>query len=127
MDHLTSEPWWLWRAACDRVVDGDTLDLFIDQGFYSFARVRVRLADIDTAETYGVRKNTEEYARGIEQTAFVEAWMEDAAVGTAWPLLLDTSGGRTGKYGRFLADVARMDTGEWLSDALAEHWPEVRQ
>jgi Kyanoviridae endonuclease len=41
-----------YKATLDRVVDGDTLDLIIDMGFKMTTNQRIRLANINTPETY---------------------------------------------------------------------------
>ncbi len=66
------EPDYRYRAKRDRVVDGDTMDVVIDLGFYVEMRERVRLAGIDTPEIYRVPKNSEEYKKGMEAKEYVE-------------------------------------------------------
>ena len=66
------EPSYRYRAKLDRVVDGDTMDVVIDLGFYVVLRERVRLAGIDTPEIYRVKKDSEEYKRGMEAKEYVE-------------------------------------------------------
>jgi len=39
-----------YRAELDRVVDGDTLDVVIDLGFYIRIKERIRLEGVDTPE-----------------------------------------------------------------------------
>ena len=41
------EPGYRYRAKLERVVDGDTVDVVIDLGFYVELRERVRLEGID--------------------------------------------------------------------------------
>ena len=36
-----------------RIIDGDTVDILIDLGFYLTARKRIRMLDIDTDEVRG--------------------------------------------------------------------------
>lgn len=82
---------WQYKARLVRAVDGDTVDLDVDLGFYLTARIRFRLEGVDTPE------------RGQpgfhEATQFVEDWFA-------------TNGGecivctrKTGKYGRWIAQV----------------------
>ena len=49
-----TEPSYRYRAELDRVVDGDTLDVVIDLGFYIRIKERIRLEGMDTPEIYGV-------------------------------------------------------------------------
>ena len=39
-----------YKAAVDRWVDGDTVDLYVDLGFYHYIKTRFRLYGIDTPE-----------------------------------------------------------------------------
>lgn len=64
-----------FRAWGERVVDGDTFDVFIDQGFRSYEYLRVRLDGIDTPEIFGVKEESEEFARGQEAKRFVEDYL----------------------------------------------------
>ena len=54
-----------YRAKVLRIIDGDTLKLEIDLGLKTSTKQKVRLAGIDTPETYGVKKNSEEYKAGM--------------------------------------------------------------
>lgn len=116
---------WVFPAHCTRVVDGDTLDLVVDLGFRCTREVRVRLADVDTAEIYGTSEGSEEHERGDEQAAFVREWLAEAEgqQGGAWPLTVRTEK-ETGKYGRYIATVERPD-GAFLADALKQEWPSL--
>jgi micrococcal nuclease len=69
---------WEYRAAVERVVEGDTLDLRIDLGFgviLTGDEAHVRLRDIDTTEIFGASKGSDEYAAGQRHKQFVEAWV----------------------------------------------------
>ncbi|GAG20500.1 unnamed protein product, partial [marine sediment metagenome] len=44
---------YTYRAKLDRVVDGDTVDLFVDLGFNICIKDRFRLLGIDTPELRG--------------------------------------------------------------------------
>lgn len=109
---------WTYKAEVLDVIDGDTLDLRVDLGFHTYTRVRVRLADVDTNEIYGVRKESEEYKLGMEQTKFVKEWLPDDGHVT-----IRTEKDETGKYGRWIARI--YSDGEQLADALLGKWPHV--
>lgn len=112
--------WYLGRVL--RVVDGDTVDIEFDLGMNTFVRERVRLLGIDTPEIFGMKKESEEFKRGMEAKEFVEERLLDKFV---W---VHTYKDRTGKYGRYLADIFfQDDTGKHvniatllLEDNLAE-------
>lgn len=115
------------------VVDGDTYDVLLNQGFGSVRHLRVRPHHINTAEIFGAKKGSEEYNRGVEQRDFVRAWLaehvgdlfESARDGT-WPLRVRTYT-ETGKYGRWLADVYSAD-GDSLTVALIDEFgDEIKQ
>lgn len=92
-----------YRAKVRRVVDGDTLDLEFDLGLAAYRRERVRLHGVDTPEIFGVPKESEEYARGMEAKAFVVERVEGQ---TVW---VHTYKDKQGKYGRYLADIFFQD------------------
>ena len=54
----------------NRVIDGDTIDIDIDLGFHITVSHRVRLKDIDAAETR--TKDLEEKAEGIKARLWLE-------------------------------------------------------
>lgn len=123
---------WLYRARLERVVDGDTLDLTLDLGFRITRKARVRLKDVDTAEIWGVQQDSQEYRQGKVHKAFVTGWLHEAEerVDGEWPLITRTYRDRTGKFGRYLADVIRSEEHApradpvTLTDALTEEFGE---
>jgi len=113
---------WLYRARLEPegVVDGDTIDVTVDLGFRLTRTIRLRLTDVDTAEIYGVERDSREYARGITHKNFVEGWLTEAdrRVDGEWPLLVNTHEDSTGKFGRYTAEVIRQtERGAWAFDA----------
>jgi micrococcal nuclease len=102
-----------YYATLDRVVDGDTIDLTVDLGFSISYRIRARLVGIDTHETFGVAHDSAEYAKGVAEADFVEAWLTEAT-----QLLVATKKDRTGKYGRYLATIFRYTEDGWEVDSL---------
>ena len=90
-----------------RVVDGDTLDLRIDLGFRMFAELRVRLDGVDTPEIRGPER-----PYGLDATSFVLDWLTEAG-----ELRVRTKK-RTGKYGRWIADLWRDEDLVSLVEAI---------
>ena len=91
-----------YTARCVRVVDGDTYDFDVDLGFRIAHRIRVRLADRDTPELRS--KNPEEREHAKQAKAFVEKVLIGDEIEP--PLVcIRTKKDRTGKYGRYLAEV----------------------
>jgi len=87
---LLASKLFTYRAFIERVVDGDTLLVNIDQGFGVESRHYLRLRGIDCAELV----ETE----GKKAKAFVEKILEKVE----YVILTST---RSDKYGRYLADV----------------------
>lgn len=116
---------WQYRAAIERVVDGDTIDCRIDLGFgviLTGDEVRVRLREIDTAEIFGAPKDSEEYATGQRHKEFVEEWVAQAD-DREWPFFIETrKDDERGKYGRWLALIKRRSDGAVLNDDLIEEF-----
>lgn len=94
----------------DRVVDGDTIDVMVDLGFWIVMEQRLRLYDVDTPEVFGTDK-----ARGIEASVFAKDWLDEGD-DCLW---IDTRRyGAKGKYGRTLADLYRCADPVSLNQAL---------
>jgi micrococcal nuclease len=108
-----------YKARCVEVVDGDTQDVVVDLGFHMQRQIRLRLMDVDTHETYGVKHSSEEYRRGKRETEFVREWLPNGE----WPLLVRTD--KRGKYGRYLAEIERRSDGEILNDRLLSEFDGV--
>lgn len=112
---------WKYKAEVVNIVDGDTIDCKIQLGFRIEKELRVRLYGVDTAETYGVTKESDEYKTGKEHEQFVRDWIADADA-----LVLETIDDEKGKYGRYLADFYN-ESDESLTNALVESYPSVEQ
>lgn len=97
---------WTYPAALRRVVDGDTIDLTIDVGFRLKAEIRVRVWGIDTPEVRGPEREL-----GLAATSWAVAWLTEAE-----SLRVRTR--KTGKYGRWLAEIWRDHDPVPLHDAL---------
>lgn len=111
-----------YRARVENVVDGDTIDVVVDVGFHIQRQIRLRLARVDTHETYGVAKDGDEYRKGKRESEFVGSWLESDA-DDEWPIVVRTE--KKGKYGRYLAEVERRRGGEILNDALLREFDGV--
>jgi micrococcal nuclease len=53
---MTYQDNYIRKAKCINVVDGDTIDVDIDLGFYTSIRQRFRLLRVNTPEVYGEQK-----------------------------------------------------------------------
>jgi len=118
-----SVTFYTYRARARRVIDGDTLEVLIDQGFNDYTVKKLRLGGVDTAEIFGVSKDTEEYQLGMEQKEFTADFVEvDEHGEEEFPLSVRTSG--KGKYGRWVARVWKDS--ECLNESLVEEWPDSK-
>lgn len=88
-----------YRAKVTNVVDGDTIDVLIDQGFDTFRRERLRLYGIDTPEKRGPER-----IEGLK----VKKYVEEKILGHS--VIIETRKDpnfrdRKGSFGRYLATV----------------------
>jgi micrococcal nuclease len=90
-----------YKALLKRVVDGDTIDVYIDLGFSVTIERRLRLADVDTPELRA--KDEAERERAQDAKKFVEEFIGNC------PLLVVTQKTKAGKerttFGRYVAEV----------------------
>ena len=96
-----------YKATLVRVVDGDTYDFDIDLGFHVTVRERVRLLGIDTPEYYRP-KSAGEKQHAIEVIDYLYNLIPLGST-----VKLRTK--KTGKYGRWLADIIIDDIGSLAS------------
>ena len=94
-----------YKVKLVKIVDADTIDVDVDLGFGTFRRERLRFARIDAWELRG-----EERAKGQLAKAALTRHIENAK------LHIVTYKDKTGKYGRFIADVYAGDVcmNDWL-------------
>jgi endonuclease YncB( thermonuclease family) len=128
---------YIRRAKELRVIDGDTFDLMVDNGFHNLVKVRVRLlagsGGVDAPETR--TKDREEKERGLVAKEFVEDWFDDAYLaaadaaeiqGPAPEFYLTIRTRKDDSFGRWLAQIWNVN-GRNLGDdllraGLAERW-----
>lgn len=85
---------YVYKARIINVVDGDTLDMQVDLGFYTYIKHRFRLARIDTPELNST--DAEQRTKAKEAKAYVEQF-------NGQDVLIKSF--KKDKYGRFLAEV----------------------
>jgi micrococcal nuclease len=85
---------YIYNAKIINVVDGDTIDLDIDLGFYSHTMQRIRLSGLDTKELNSKDEAERELAKTAK--AFVEQFNGREATIKSF---------KQDKYGRFLGEV----------------------
>lgn len=113
-----------YPARVRRVVDGDTFDLYLDLGLRQYGTYRVRLAEVDTAETYGRYASDE----GETQAAWVRAWFGDGSANYVgeFPFVVNTYRGQ-GSFGRWLVDVRRRYDDADLAESLRDEFESLSE
>ena len=104
-----------YKATVERVVDGDTIDMTIDLGFKITTHQRIRLAKINTPETYNVKKDSEEYKKGMASKEFVVKRIE----ANNNEVIIETDK-LVGKYGRYIGTIYLADSDITLNDELVQ-------
>ncbi len=104
---------FVYRAKVGRIVDGDTLDMVIDQGLHCQRLERVRLLGVNCAEVRG-----QDSEKGKAATAWVSEWVTYSGwiTKSEWPFIIQTE--KSDAFGRYLANVWDAKTGECLNQAL---------
>jgi len=104
-----------YKANVEKVVDGDTIDVVIDLGFKITTHQRIRLAKINTPETYNVKRNSDEYQKGITAKEYVEKRL----AANDNEIIVETEK-VTEKYGRYIGTIWLADSATTLNDELVE-------
>ena len=104
-----------YKATLDRIIDGDTIDLIIDLGFKITTHQRIRLAEINTPETYNVKKDSEEYKKGMASKNYVEKRLAE----NNNEVIIETDK-LTGKYGRYIGTILLADSEVSLNKELVD-------
>jgi len=104
-----------YKCTIDRVIDGDTVDVFIDLGFDIIKAERIRLLGIDTPELRS--QDTVEKQAAQEAKDYVQGWFA-AIEKSGEDVYVRTS--KSDKYGRYLGIIFyREDSTEY--GAPTEH------
>lgn len=102
---------WVYRAKATRVIDGDTIEVIIDNGFYNRRVERFRLLDVNCPE---MKAPTHE--AGLEAKSYTSKWLSVIEPGNEWPLIVQSV--KADSFGRFLATVWRTVDGACLNEDL---------
>lgn len=118
-DFPSSNLIWNFKAKSLYVVDGDTIDLEIDQGMHTVRLERVRLLGVNCPETHGPRA----VPAGQVAKQFTASWLAQADKSaedtTAWPLVILTHKDPDA-FGRYLAIIYNACNGSCLNQALLD-------
>jgi len=91
---------YTYKIKLDRVIDGDTIDAYIDLGFDVSVKKRIRFMGINTPESR--TRDLEEKAKGLAAKDRVKNLLEGTDT-----IILKSHG--VGKYGRCLGEIM-LDT-----------------
>jgi len=89
-----------YKATITKITDGDTVHASVDVGFHMTVNIVLRLNGIDTPEIFRPI-NEAEKKHGMEAKQFLVDWILGKQV------VIDTH--KTGKYGRWIADICVHD------------------
>jgi len=95
-----------YRAHVLKIYDGDTITVRVDLGFHTHRIERLRLARIDAWEVRG-----EERPAGLVARDWLRSQILDRDV------IVQTIKDKTGKYGRYIAEVETLD-GRKINDLI---------
>ena len=111
-------PDYTYRATLIGVIDGDTIDVWLDLGCYTYKRARLRLKDITTHRSDYF--DTDELRRGSEEEKQRgrEARERMMLLLTMGELYVKTMMDAEGKYGRLLAHLYIMEDAEHVIDII---------
>ena len=101
-----------YKVKITRVVDGDTVDAEIDQGFGTFKKDRIRLMGMDTPESR--TRNLFEKRLGLASKERLKELVKQYKGN----LVLRTTKEGKGKFGRILGSLVVYDTGLDLNHQL---------
>ena len=87
---------YTYKIKLDRIIDGDTIDAYIDLGFDISVKKRIRFKGINTPESR--TRDLEEKARGLAAKDRLKAILEGTKT-----IQLNSHG--VGKYGRYLGEL----------------------
>lgn len=76
------QPDWQFRGRVDRIIDGDSLYVVLDQGLDNWCRVELRLVDVHAPEAG--------QPGHAETTAAMQAWCNALPDNLRWPLRVRT-------------------------------------
>jgi micrococcal nuclease len=106
---------YIYRAECLNVVDGDTVDLHVDQGFHSYRVERFRLLGVNTPELHS--KDEFERARAQKAKDFLISKLSPVGKPTGkWPLIVKTT--KSDSFGRWLCELWLGDL--WVNKSLLD-------
>ena len=105
---------WIYNCRLIRGVDGDTADAWIDLGFNTQVKKRIRFMGVDTWESR--TRNLEEKKKGLAAKEYVKDLLENSDNGKFSII----SHGK-GKYGRVLGEIFVKGHEKSVNELLKEN------
>lgn len=95
---------YTYKARLDRIIDGDTVVLVVDNGFYNREHHSFRLTDVNTPEIF--TKDAEEKAKGYVAKSEIAEWFIKTAECSQdeWSLIIVTDKNKQ-TFNRYIADI----------------------
>ena len=107
---------YTYNIKLDRVVDGDTIDAYIDLGFDVSVKKRIRFMGINTPESR--TRDLEEKALGVDATNWLKDKLESTIDGDDELSIRTELVGGVGKYGRLLGWLYIGDSNLSLNEQM---------
>ena len=104
---------YTYKCKVLRVVDGDTCDAFIDLGFNTWIKKRIRFYGVDTWECR--TRNLEEKKKGLEAKQYVQDLFDE----NNSEFILKSHG--VGKFGRVLGELFINTHDKSINELLKEN------
>jgi len=104
--HKIQYPLCKFRAQCTKVVDGDTVDLFVDTGFRTFRQDRFRLLGVDAPELND--KDPSKRAAAQDAKNYLIRLLDPKPISDRWDVLVTTE--KSDSFGRWLATIYILDS-----------------
>lgn len=98
-----------YRAKFVRAVDGDTIEVTVDHGMKILSDQHLRVKDINAPEMSGVKKESEEYKKGVIVRDRVESLLRPNPI-----LMIHTEKDKL-TFNRYVADVYYQTGSGWTS------------
>jgi len=103
-----------------RIIDGDTVVMELDLGFYTYKRAQLRLLDVDTHELDGDNPK-----KAIDEKKYVKGWFADHdKEGVDYPFYVYTLK-EPDSFGRYLADIETLDSNSSLVSDLKDKFKDI--
>lgn len=104
-------PDYVYRASPIRTIDGDTIEVQLDQGLHTYRTERLRILGVNAPEPVGDSRPA-----GLDAKTYTSEWLTAADQVGHWPLIVRTR--KADVFGRYLAQVWRVVDGASLGDDL---------